>query len=189
MPCPALPHQLTEQVLQSMSSHYVFSLKTEDLYRKRDQRSRLFLGKLRATSSSEYVLYDNGMVRRTADSDDHQPNDNYNDDDDDDDDEKEGKGDSKDEVSLFRKELAVICFNSKKRPAPAGVRGSEICIPTKKRGADNGTPTDRRADSKDFSNVNIGQSLQIPFQTIRNQGKQNLLYAKKCYVMHERTSR
>ena len=52
-----------------MSSHYVFSLKTEDLYRKRDQRSRLFLGKLRSTSSSEYVLYDNGMVRSTADRD------------------------------------------------------------------------------------------------------------------------
>lgn len=173
-----------------MSSHYVFSLKTEDLYRKRDQRSRLFLGKLRSMSSSEYVLYDNGMVRRTADSDtDHQTNDNYNDDDDHDDDDKDGKGDSKDEVSLFRKELAVICFNSKKRPAPAGVRGSEICIPMKKRSMDNSTPTDRRADSKDASNVNIGQSLQAPFQTIRSQGKQNVLHAKKCYVMHERTSR
>lgn len=170
------------QVLQSMSSHYVFSLKTEDLYRKRDQRSRLFLGKLRSTSSSEYILYDNGMVRSTSDRDADNTNNNYHNDDDSD--EKEGKGD---EVSLFRKELAVIHFNTKKRPAPLGIRGSEICIPTKRHGGDLGS--DRKAEDKDPKSTHSGQSLQNPFQIIRSEGKQNQLYAKKCFIMHERTSR
>ncbi len=33
------------------------------------------------------------------------------------------------DASLFRKELAVIHFNTKKRPPPPGVRGTEVCIP------------------------------------------------------------
>jgi hypothetical protein len=49
------------KVMQSMSSHYIFSLKAEDLWRKREQRSRLYLGKLRSTSQNDYVLYDNGI--------------------------------------------------------------------------------------------------------------------------------
>lgn len=175
-----------------MSSHYVFSLKTEDLYRKRDQRSRLFLGKLRSTSSSEYVLYDNGMVRSTADRD------HDNNDDEDEVDDRDAKEDSKDEVSLFRKELAVIYFNTKKRPAPLGTRGSEICIPTVRNIYDttqsdigNVITVDKKADAKSPIGIssNSGQSLQIPFQTIRQDGKQNQLHAKKCFIMHERTSR
>jgi hypothetical protein len=168
-----------------MSSHYVFSLKAGDLFRKRDQRSRLFLGKLRSTSSSEYILYDNGMVRSTSDRDsEFQTN---VDDEDEEDDERDNKGDSKDEVSLFRKELAVIYFNTKKRPAPLGVRGSEICIPTRRHGGE--STHDRKAEAKDSSSSHAGQSLQNPFQIIRNESKQNQLYAKKCYIMHERTSR
>jgi hypothetical protein len=50
-----------KKILQSRTSHYVFSLKSEDLYRKREQRSRLYLGKLRAISPFEYILYDNGI--------------------------------------------------------------------------------------------------------------------------------
>jgi len=49
------------KVMRSRSPHYVFSLKSEDLWRKREQRSRLYLGKLRATSANDYVLYDNGI--------------------------------------------------------------------------------------------------------------------------------
>jgi Tub family len=176
---------MPSQVLQSMSSHYVFSLKAGDLFRKRDQRSRLFLGKLRSTSSSEYILYDNGMVRSTSDRDsEYQTN---VDDEDEEDDERDNKGDTKDEVSLFRKELAVIYFNTKKRPAPLGVRGSEICIPTRRHGGE--STQDRKAEAKDSSSSHAGQSLQNPFQIIRNESKQNQLYAKKCYIMHERTSR
>ncbi len=49
------------KVMRSRSPHYIFSLKSEDLWRKREQRSRLYLGKLRATSADDYVLYDNGI--------------------------------------------------------------------------------------------------------------------------------
>ena len=52
-----------KKIVQSMSSHYVFSLKSEDLYRPREQRSRLYLGKLRQSGAQEYVLYDDGMVK------------------------------------------------------------------------------------------------------------------------------
>ena len=51
----------------SLSSHYIFSLKQEDLWLKREKRSRLYLGKLRQISSSDYVLYDHGTLSRTED--------------------------------------------------------------------------------------------------------------------------
>jgi len=50
----------------SLSSHYIFSLKQEDLWLKREKRSRLYLGKLRKLSSSDYVLYDHGTLSRAA---------------------------------------------------------------------------------------------------------------------------
>jgi hypothetical protein len=34
-----------------------------------------------------------------------------------------------------------------------------------------------------------GQCLQQPFEKIRDAGKQNQMLAKKCYIMHEKTSR
>ena len=49
------------KIMRSRTPHYIFSLKSEDLWRKREQRSRLFLGKLRATGNMDYVLYDNGI--------------------------------------------------------------------------------------------------------------------------------
>lgn len=52
----------------SLSSHYIFSLKQEDLWLKREKRSRLYLGKLRKISSTDYVLYDHGTLSR-ADTD------------------------------------------------------------------------------------------------------------------------
>ena len=48
------------KILRSQTAHYVFSLKSDDLWRGREQRSRLFIGKLRMQSTGEYVLYDNG---------------------------------------------------------------------------------------------------------------------------------
>lgn len=134
------------------------------------------------------------MVRSTADRD--QDNNGLIDDEEEFDD-RDIKEDQKDEVSLFRKELAVICFNTKKRPAPLGVRGSEICIPTKRNIYDttqanlgSSSNMDKKADGKDnLGSSGVGQSLTLPFQQIRNAGKQNQLYAKKCFIMHERTSR
>lgn len=45
------------------------------------------------------------------------------------DEEREDAKQRNDGESLYRKELCVIWLNSKTRPAPAGVRGTEICIP------------------------------------------------------------
>jgi hypothetical protein len=36
---------------------------------------------------------------------------------------------SSEEVSLYRSELVAIHFGAKTRPAPAGKRGTEICLP------------------------------------------------------------
>lgn len=36
---------------------------------------------------------------------------------------------SAEDVSLYRSELVAIHFGSKTRPAPAGKRGTEICLP------------------------------------------------------------
>ena len=41
-----------------------------------------------------------------------------------------------DEVSLYRKEMAIIYNNTGKRPAPPGVRGTEVCIPASYLNAD-----------------------------------------------------
>ena len=180
------------KVMKSMTSHYVFSLKQEDLYRPRDQRSRLFLGKLRATNSNEYVLYDNGATKDAS------KGGLDNDDDDDEDDvpgAKKGSGngarDAKDDrdMNLFRKELAVIFYNTKKRPAPLSVRGTEVCV-----GAVNKVD---KAEAKVSGGKSEASSagaesmanLSQPFQKIRGQAKQNEMNKDKCYIMHERTSR
>lgn len=184
------------KVLQSRSAHYVFSLKSEDLWRKREQRSRLYLGKLRATSSNEYVLYDNGTVgfpdgmkeREELPSDD-------------------GKSG---EDTLYRKELAVIWINTMSRPAPTGVRGTEVSIPgsfmTNEQIAiaTNNTQvnisvaaTKIVGDFQATANTaagNIGilhssRDLRGPFGRIRSAGMQNLWQPKTCFVLHERTSR
>ena len=185
------------KVMKSFTSHYVFSLKSEDLYRPRDQRSRLFLGKLRATNSNEYVLYDNGMTK------DHSKPGGDDDDDDGGDDsdvdmddvpgaKKGGMHRSKDSkqddrhMALFRKELAVIFYNTKKRPAPLSVRGTEVCIPAL--GAAGMSDRDR-AEAKSAGIAEGAPNLSVPFQKIRSQAKQNELLSNKCFITHERTSR
>ena len=181
------------KVMKSFTSHYVFSLKSEDLYRPRDQRSRLFLGKLRATNNNEFVLFDNGAtkdaIRGSADFD------GNNSDDDGLDDvpgaKKSGSERSRDakgskderEMNLFRKELAVVFYNTKKRPAPLSVRGTEVCIPFVQQASGKD-----RAEDKSGSAVEVN-NLSAPFQKIRGQAKQNELHANKCFIMHERTSR
>jgi hypothetical protein len=194
------------KIMRSRSAHYVFSLKNEDLYRKREQRSRLFLGKLRATSATEYVLYDNGicaapedpdsLLEALDDGDDHGHDRAYG-----------GNAQAQalarkmerdmgakstggstsgagggDDVSLYRKELAVIQFNSKTRPAPAGTRGMEVCVPVPTADGENVAAA---SNAKDASKMN----LEKPFERIRIAGKQNVMFAKTCMVFHERNTR
>lgn len=174
-----------KKVLRSMSSHYVFSLKSEDLYRKREKRSRLYLGKLRATNSSEYVLFDNGVMDK-ADGDD-------GDDKDDDgshDDGPSGEAkDGRDNGSLYRQQMAVVHYNTKTRPVPENIRGMEVCIPVPShspRGGADGADTVQSGQSALSTKV---ANIQTPFQQIRDSGRQNELMANKYFVLHEKQSK
>lgn len=160
----------------SRSAHYVFSLKADDLYRKRDQRSRLYLGKLRATSPNEYVLYDGGQcdVPDGAGADVLERNRS----------ETEEELSSKAvEDSLYRSQLAVIHFNSKKRPCAPDERGMEICIPHPSLVVAPASVADGSATKK------ILVDIVHPFQKLREEGAQNELYGHKLLVFHERVSR
>ncbi len=156
-----------KKVMTSMSAHYVFSLKEDDLHRKREQRSKLYMGKLRGNgfNADEYILYDSGNYSM--------PPGLYNS-------EKGGsKGDPSDKEnetqsdnSLYRKELMVTRYNTKKRPnpTPEKIRASEVCI----------------------SNPDYGEQLAVlssPFQKIREDGTQNAERTRPYMIFHERTSR
>jgi hypothetical protein len=94
------------------------------------------------------------------------------------------------EVSLYRRELAVIHFNTKTRPAPAGVRGTEICIP---KVTYNSSNSNSESDAKGISGLKRDAApvynIVRPFEKLRTTGKQNELFSKTCFVLHERTSR
>ena len=189
--------------MQSRSSHYVFSLKAEDLWRTREKRSRLYLGKLRAASSYDYIMYDNGICAAPEDPDSllddleskrglpGDPRDNPV--------AKKMERDAKasggsDDVSLYRRELAVIHLNTKSRPAPPGTRGMEVCIPQVH--SPNPLHADPKAASSSSSSASstagspkVVYNIEKPFQKIRAENKQNEMYAQTCLVAHERTSR
>lgn len=162
--------------ITSRSAHYVFSLKSDDLYRKRDQRSRLYLGKLRATTANEYVLYDGG----SCDVPEGAGADLLNND----------RSDTSSDVaskvvedSLYRSQLAVIHFNSKKRPCPAEERGMEVCIPHPSLVVTPPTVAEGTSTKK------ILVDIVNPFDKARSEGKQNDLFRHKLLVYHERVSR
>ena len=172
------------KMVQSRSSHYVFSLKSDDLWRKREQRSRLFLGKLRAKSANEYVLYDNGSMSAPEGMKEREPTA-----------EEDGKAD---EGTLYRRELAVIWLNTKTRPAPAGVRGTEIAISGSFLTSDQIAVASGNASSASggaqvtklgADSGATSRDLSGPFSRIRSAGKQNSWQPKTCFVLHERTSR
>lgn len=196
------------KVVQSFTSHYVFSLKADDLFRKREQRSRLYLGKLRSMSPQEYILYDDGICSAPDDPDEFYelmeggklPIDDVRNN-------MISKKMARDrqateakstEVSLYRKELAIIHFNHKTRPSPAGTRGLEICIPTPAQDnmlsltADSkgeGSTNNEALETKGIEGIQLAYNIQKPFEKIRQKGKQNELYSKTCMVLHEKSSR
>lgn len=195
------------KIIQSRSSHYVFSLKSDDLWLTREKRSKLYLGKLRAISNSEYVLYDNGICAAPEDPDSLlealEANDDYTgsnvsrntalqkkmD--------RDAKASSNsammDDVSLYRKELVVMRYNSKHRPAADGTRGMEVCIPSLTSVPNTSstsvtTSVAANKTTKDDSNT-PPMNLVKPFERIRLAGKQNVLFEKTCFIMHEKHSR
>jgi hypothetical protein len=46
-----------KKIMMSRTPHYVFSIISDDLYKKREQRSKLYLGKLRSGNPGDYVFY------------------------------------------------------------------------------------------------------------------------------------
>mmetsp|Transcript_15091 Transcript_15091/g.15213 ORF Transcript_15091/g.15213 Transcript_15091/m.15213 type:complete len:744 (+) Transcript_15091:226-2457(+) len=187
-----------KKVLRSFSSHYVFSLKAEDLYRKREQRSRLYLGKLRSTNSAEYVLFDNGVMDKPDDEGDMM----YE--------HSEGSAESPQEAkdgrpdvdcSLYRQQMAVVHYNTKTRPVPENLRGMEVCVPVpthahkltveaKDISHNVNSPTSASATANTQAALNSkSPNIQHPFQQIRDSGRQNELMANRFFVMHEKQSK
>jgi hypothetical protein len=192
------------KVFKSRTAHYIFSLKSEDLYRKREQRSRMYVGKLRAVSETEYVLYDNGVcdtVRHsesidtadeTLDGIENEIDEDYEDEAGSNTPSAVGRNVSAatghdDDSSLYRSHLAVIQYNSRVRPTEMNERGMEVCIPQVAAvfppGGEGGmaaAPTPVVAKCTD---------LVHKFRKIRETGRQNDMYQSNVFVMHEKRSR
>ena len=110
------------------TSHYVFSLKNEDLSRKPEQRSKLYLGKLRQTDDGTYVLYDAGACKAEKEDDSGVAYD-----------EKMFTSASMDSATCsvsnaaakatdtaYRKELCVVHYSSTKRPQKDDERACQV---------------------------------------------------------------
>jgi hypothetical protein len=203
------------KVWQSRTSHYVFSLKNEDLWRRREQRSRLYLGKLRSVGQGEYVLYDNGIcaapdedetiledIEETAAgtlrSDVGNTNIARKLERDRAAEAKNAGAKTSEEVSLYRREMAVIKFNAMNRPAPQCVRGLEVCIPAVPSPAALAEAKPMSSSAAAALGASVTSSvvaqpavfnLEKPFRKIRDMQRQNDLYGKTCLVLHERASR
>jgi hypothetical protein len=186
------------KIAQSMTSYYVFSLKSEDLYRSREQRSRLYLGKLRHVSATEYVLFDDGTCMPNS-----KNSEDAVDEEEDDDNPAPSSsamretatnssaqakatgsgGAASGEGSLFRKELAVISFNTTTRPVQIGVRGCEVGVPA---------VADGFAAATDESIQHFGRNhtgIITTFRKARQAGLQNAAHYRKCFIMHEKASK
>lgn len=164
--------------LKSRTSYYIFSLRMEDLYKPREQRSKLYLGKLRVVSDTEYALYNHGTEIDPSEDIDN-------------DDEEVTVSEEDDNLytstsihsTLYRRQLAVIQFNSRTRPCALDERGMEVCI-----AQPNVALSLSEGRSQETSNRH-GHNLLRMFYKIRMDGRQNELYRTKCFVMHEKQSR
>jgi hypothetical protein len=144
----------------------------EDLWRDREQRSRLFLGKLRQISSGEYALFDSGAQPPSGYAPDSKPS------------AKTETADStssaaSSESSLYRKELMLACYTDKVRPTTT--TALEVCIPN--------PTTAPRAEGDLLDFVGSKTSMAPNFVAIRSSGKQNELFAEKYFILHEKQSR
>ncbi len=185
------------------TSHFIFSIKGEDLDLKPEMRSKLYLGKLRALNDKDYILYDSGQLK----GDDSPDTGTQNFDDfmmtyasaasnastsasggsllPSDDGTSVKSPTATNSQSLYRKELCLIHYEYKKRPQN-DERGLEVCIPN--------TLSDLHSFSDVFG-VNGSITNGPPpsfagcFDKIRNQLRQNELYGDLAFVMHEKKSK
>lgn len=160
-----------KKILRSQTAHYVFSLKQEDLSRDREQRSRLFLGKLRQLPTGEYVLYDSGAQSPVDGESDSKPSAKT--------DTSTSTSAASREDSLYRKELMLSCYTEKFRPCTNA--GLEVCIPN---------PTTSSRAEGDLLDFTGSKTPMAPhFKTIRDLGKQNELHGDKYFILQEKQSR
>lgn len=100
---------------KSREPHYVISTNMDDLYRKREERSRHYMGKLRADASgSEYVLYDAGKSPKDLGLDEETK--------------MSESGVLNDGTSSLRRELCVICYSPPSKKGK-GARTMEVALP------------------------------------------------------------
>lgn len=170
--------------------HYVFSLKAEDLGRRPEQRSPLYLGKLRMLPDGKtYVLYDSGQTKGESEDDSGVAYD-----------EKMftsasmdsaastssgaaspagGKAGGGGSPSLYRKELLFIHYSSTKRPQKDDERACQVCIPNSLHGM--------ASFSDALPDLNgAPPSFETSFKKIMSQRRQNELYSDMAFVSHER---
>ena len=164
--------------LKSRTSYYIFSLRADDLYKPREQRSKLYLGKLRVVSDSEYVLYNHGMeIDPTEDEDRDDEEITVSEEDD------NLYASTSTHANIYRQQLAVVQFNSRMRPCEVDERGMEVCIPQP-----NVAIALSEGSQLSTSNHHALNLLRM-FYKIRQEGRQNEMFRTKCFVMHEKQSR
>ena len=147
-------------------------MRETDLYRKRSERSRVYLGKLREVSSSEYVMFDSGVNTRQ---DTLHPCDIRSSEESDEENEEEKEQvNSAEEDALYKSQLCSIFYHTKTRPTTG--LGMEVCVPTIP-SKTNPVQGDLRTD------------LVQCFKEIRADGRQNDLFAHKCFIMQEKKSK
>lgn len=168
-------------MFKSKTAHYIFSMRESDLYRKRHERSRVYLGKLRSVSPQEYVMYDSGASLRkdTIRPDDIRTMEELDESGDENDEHFEHEyhkehANPAAEDSLYKSQLCSIFYHSKTRPS-SGL-GMEVCVPFVP-SKTNPVLGDLRTD------------LSECFKVIREEGQQNELFAKKCFIMQEKKSK
>jgi hypothetical protein len=183
-----------KKMLQSRESHYVISTNMDDLYRKREVRSRHFMGKLRGNAAgTDYTLYDNGVspkelgVCSDTESDENDENDNGKSK------KKEGstKGLTQNQLDSLRKELCCIHYNHDKKNKIE--RKMEVALPAcweeERPSGEKGGGMEIEVDISEWRPVLERDSLAANFTRVRYQRGQNSLLANKIHTLHWRESR
>ncbi|KAH8054982.1 hypothetical protein JL722_8398 [Aureococcus anophagefferens] len=160
------------------TSHYAFSTSPADLYKARGNRSRHYLGKLRANgATSEYTLFSAGDKPPAGAA-------------------GAGAPPRWRPARDARCEMAAVAFSSK-RSAPTNPRRMEVAVPQTRwrpRGADDGPRHDDDLDDgvvavASFRPARDQDSLCHTLNLAQGQGAQNVLHADRIAVLHMRESK
>jgi len=176
------------KLLKSRESHYVISTNQDDLYKKRSDRSRHYMGKLRGNAAgTEYTLFDDGASPKELGFDIEE------------DEEKSAfSEDATEKISMterqreqLRKELCVVHYEPvSKKDKERGVRRMETCIPAvvgfggpveEEEGGVRGVKVWQPLLSRDGMTAN--------FARVRYQKASNVLLSDRLFCFHLRESK